>query len=77
MFSNAALSRSQFCFNPLQSYRQGSFVSFDVRIENQQNRSITSSKKNGPRFRKIALLIIEPVSEVPGLIPGGDKSFAT
>ena len=40
-------------------------------IEYQQNRSITSGRKNGLRFRKIASLISELGSEVPGSIPGG------
>ena len=44
-------------------------------IENQQNRSITSGRKSGPRLRKIAFLVFKPVSEVPGSNPGGDKNF--
>ena len=45
-------------------------------IENQQNRLITSGRKSGPRFQKIAFLVFEPVSEVPGSIPGlGKKNF--
>ena len=45
-------------------------------IENQQNRLITSGRKSGPRFQKIAFLVFEPVSEVPGSIPGlGKKIF--
>ena len=46
-------------------------------IENQQNRSITSGRKSGPRLRKIAFLVFKPVSEVPGSNPGGDENFAT
>ena len=46
-------------------------------IENQQNRSITSGRKSGPRLRKIAFLVFKPVSEVPGSNPGGDRIFAT
>ena len=46
-------------------------------IENQQNRSITSGRKSGPRLRKIAFLVFKPVSEVPGSNPGGDKIFST
>ena len=44
-------------------------------IENQQNRLITSGRKSGPRFQKIAFLVFEPVSEVPGSIPGLGKKF--
>ena len=44
-------------------------------IENQQNRSITSGRKSGPRLRKIAFLVFKPVSEVPGSNPGGDNIF--
>ena len=45
-------------------------------IENQQNRLITSGRKSGPRFQKIAFFVFEPVSEVPGSIPGlGKKIF--
>ena len=45
-------------------------------IENQQNRLITSGRKSGPRFQKIAFFVFEPVSEVPGSIPGlGKKNF--
>ena len=44
-------------------------------IENQQNRLITSGRKSGPRLRKIAFLVFEPVSEVPGSIPGWGAYF--
>ena len=42
-------------------------------IENQQNWSITSGQKSGPRSRKIAALVSEPGSEVTGSIPGRGK----
>ena len=42
-------------------------------IENQQDRSIISGQKSGPRSRKIAALVSEPGSEVPGSNPGGGE----
>ena len=42
-------------------------------IENQQDRSITSGRKSGPRSSHIAALVSEPDSEVPGSNPGGGK----
>ena len=44
-------------------------------IENQQNRLITSGRKSRPRLRKIVFLVFEPVSEVPGSIPGWGADF--
>ena len=44
-------------------------------IENQQDRSITSGRKSGPRSRKIAALVSEPRSEVTGSNPGGGTFF--
>ena len=44
-------------------------------IENQQDRSITSGRKSGPRSSHIAALVSEPDSEVTGSNPGGGKSF--
>ena len=44
-------------------------------IENQQDPSITSGRKSGPRSSHIAALVSEPDSEVLGSNPGGGKSF--
>ena len=44
-------------------------------IENQQDRSITSGRKSGPRSSHIAALVSEPDSEVVGSNPGGGKFF--
>ena len=44
-------------------------------IKNQQDRSIISGQKSGPRLSHIAALVSEPDSEVTGSNPGGGKSF--
>ena len=44
-------------------------------IENQQDRSITSGRKSGPRSSHIAALVSEPDSEVLGSNPGGGQIF--
>ena len=41
-------------------------------IENQQDRSITSGRKSGPRSRNIAPLVYVPGSEVPGSKAGAN-----
>ena len=53
MFSNAALSRSQFCFDPLQNYRQDTLLSSDVcywksakSVNNFRSKKRTAFEKN-------------------------------
>ena len=53
MFSNEALSRSQFCFNPLQNYRRESLASSDVcywklakSVNNFRSKKRTAFEKN-------------------------------
>ena len=77
MFMNAALSRSQFCFDFLQNYGQGSLVSSNVCYWKSAKSVNNFRSKKRTAFTKNRFLVFKPVSEVRGSIPGGDKSFAT
>ena len=77
MIMNAALSRSQFCFDFLQNYGQGSLVSSNVCYWKSAKSVNNFRSKKRTAFTKNRFLVFKPVSEVRGSIPGGDKSFAT
>ena len=67
MFMNAAaLSRSQFCFNFLQNYGQGSLVSSNVCYWKSAKSVNNLRLKKQTAFTKNLFLLFKPVSEVRG-----------